>query len=100
MSASQAMMMSDGPLNIKDWFDKLSLQEKSIVLTVVDKQLVNLVFQMYKVYQQNERNVKFFNRHPSAHFNPEHIHRVKNYNLLYKTKPKGYTYDHNTAYLR
>ena len=30
------------------------------MLTVVDKQLVNLIFQMYKVYHK-EGNVKFFN---------------------------------------
>jgi hypothetical protein len=44
----------------KEWFERLCLQDRSIVLTVVDKQLVNLIFQMYKVYHK-EGNVKFFN---------------------------------------
>jgi hypothetical protein len=36
--------------SVKDWFERLSLHDKSIVLTVVDKQLVNLIFNMFKVY--------------------------------------------------
>jgi hypothetical protein len=42
------------------------------VLTVVDKQLVNLIFQMYKVYHK-EGNVKFFNHL----YSPEEAHKCE-----------------------
>ena len=36
---------------VKKWFQSLSLQEQSLAITTVDKELVQLFKQMYKVYQ-------------------------------------------------
>ena len=55
--------------------EKLSVQEKSVVLTVVDKQLVGLIYSMFKVYQA-EGNVKFTNRRISPN-EASSYHRVK-----------------------
>lgn len=96
--------LSEDDLRIKDWFERLSLQERSIVLTVVDKQLVNLIFQMYRVYEE-ERSQKFFNRHESAYLDAHLICKVKHYNLWYKKKSAmpqsyAYTYECNQNYLK
>ncbi len=52
-------------MRLREWFENLSISEKSIVLTVVDKDLVTLVVEMYKVYKANG-NGKFTNsRYPA-----------------------------------
>ncbi len=61
--------------NAKEWFERLSIQEKSVVLTVVDKQLVGLIYSMFKIYQQ-EGNVKFTNRRISPS-EASQYHRVR-----------------------
>ena len=35
---------------VKKWFQSLSLQEQSVAITTVDKELVQLFKAMYKVY--------------------------------------------------
>ena len=58
--------------NAREWYERLCLQDKSIVLTIVDKQLVNLIYQMYRVYQQ-EGNVKFSNNQ----YSPQEAHEYE-----------------------
>ena len=38
---------------IKKWFSGLSLSERSVALTVIDKDLVNLFKSMYKTYEEH-----------------------------------------------
>ena len=54
------------------WFEKLSYEDKSVVLTVVDKQLVNLVYHLYKIYSQ-EGNVKFLNHQIPASQSDDYV---------------------------
>jgi hypothetical protein len=49
------------PLRLKDWFERLSLADKSIVLTVVDQQLVQLIYQMYLLCVDIGNGGKFTN---------------------------------------
>jgi len=84
---------------VKEWFERLCLQDKSIVLTIVDKQLVNLIFQMFKVYTQ-EGNVRFLNH---IYPEPPETHeygRVKNYPLLYKRVTRSRSNPTASSYLK
>ena len=38
---------------VKKWFSSLTLQEQSITLTIIDKDLVNLFKAMYKAYESS-----------------------------------------------
>ena len=74
---------------VKKWFQSLSLQEQSVAITTVDKELVQLFKAMYKVYQNEGHGGGEFTAKldrcdsvPQA----DTYKKVGNYQLLYKKK--------------
>ncbi|CDW83969.1 UNKNOWN [Stylonychia lemnae] len=85
-------------LGIRQWFEQLSLADKSIVLTVVDKQLVNLIVNMYQC-SQNHQTGKFTNQiYPNIR--PNEYDRLRPYNILYKGQNLSITYESKSSYLQ
>ena len=90
---------------VKKWFQSLSLQEQSVAITTVDKDLVQLFKAMYKVYQNDGYNRGDFTAKldrcesvPQANS----YKKVGNYQLLYqRSNPRrlqsNYISKQNTA---
>ena len=76
-------------LMVKKWFQSLSLQEQSVAVTVIDRDLVNLFKAMYKVYENTGHQGGNFTAkldHCDSVHKADVYKKVVNYQLLYQKR--------------